>query len=163
MARKTAAPTIDDCAAGLLEMIPAVMRTIRARMRQEAAVELTVVQFRTLARASRSGGGGASVSDVAEHVGLTLPSASKLVQGLVDRGYLRRQNDPRDRRVSILLPTPKGRRAMDIARRAAREELGTMLQSLSRRERTRLADALDSLRPLFLDAGKAGKSNGRSH
>src|SRR5213595_3237017 len=104
----------EDCAARLLEIIPAVMRTIRARMRQEASVELSVVQFRALARAVRTG--GTSVSDIAEHVGLTLPSASKLVQVLVRRAYLRRSAHPADRRICIVAPTPKGVRALDAAR-----------------------------------------------
>ena len=40
-------------------------------------------------------------------IGLTMPSASKLVDGLVRRGYLRRRSDLRDRRISILGPTAK--------------------------------------------------------
>ncbi len=148
-------PSPQDCAAGILDIIPAVMRTIRNRMRQEASFELTVVQFRALARTVRTG--GLSVSDVAEHVGLTLPSASKLVDGLVKRGYMRRRIHPNDRRISIIEPTVKGKRALQTARGAARRHLATMLEHLPNRDRAVIATAMEALRPIFTDDnGKAG-------
>ena len=142
-------PTSEQCAAGLLDVMPAVMRTIRTRMRAEASVELSVVQFRALARASRSG--AASVSEIAEHVGLTLPSASKLVERLVRRGYLRRSASPRDRRVTLVASTRKGHRALESARRAARRQLTALLQGLNCTQRAHVMTALAALRPIFLD------------
>ncbi len=47
------------------------MRVIRAEMRRGTAAELSVVQFRSLALADYRG--GASVSQIAEHIGLTAP------------------------------------------------------------------------------------------
>ena len=153
MERKSPSP--HDCAAGILEIIPAVMRTIRSRMRQEASFELTVVQFRALARTVRTG--GISVSDIAEHVGLTLPSASKLVDGLVKRGYLRRRVHPNDRRISIIEPTAKGKRALQTARGAARKHLASMLEHLPTRDRSVIVTAMEALRPIFTDDnGKVG-------
>src|SRR6476620_5341442 len=95
--------TAADCAARILDVVPAVMRSIRTQMRRQTSSELSVVQFRSLARAS--GTGGASVSEIAEHIGLTMPSASKLVDGLVRRGYLLRRSDPADRRRTLLAAT----------------------------------------------------------
>jgi DNA-binding MarR family transcriptional regulator len=143
-------PPPEQCAAGLLDVIPAVMRTIRAKMREDASVELSVVQFRALARADRSG--GCSVSELAEHVGLTLPSASKLVERLVRRGYLRRRPDHHDRRVTLVASTRKGHDALESARRAAKRQLTAMLKDLPPVQRAHLAAALDALRPIFLDA-----------
>jgi DNA-binding MarR family transcriptional regulator len=143
-------PSAEDCAALMLDVIPAVMRTIRARMRGDASVELTVVQFRALVRADRRGGGGASVSEIAEHVGLTLPSASKLVQGLARRGYFRRSAHPSDRRVSIVTLTPKGHRALESARRAARQHLAGMLRAVPPRQRAQFAAGLTAIRPIFV-------------
>jgi DNA-binding MarR family transcriptional regulator len=149
----------EDCAARLLEIIPAVMRTIRARMRQQASVELSVVQFRALARSVRTR--GASVSEIAEHVGLTLPSASKLIHGLVRRRYLRRTAHARDRRICVLAATPKGVQALEAARRAARRHLAGMLQGLSHRQFERIAGVMDDLRPIFLDMVMTGASSVR--
>ena len=64
-----------DCAAHLLEIVPAVMRTIRGQMRSHSAAELSVVQFRALAFLNRRA--GASLSDLAEHIGLSLPNGLK--------------------------------------------------------------------------------------
>src|SRR5207237_10500779 len=98
-------------AAALLEVVPAVMRSIRLKMRESTSDELSVVQFRSLALADYQPR-GASVSQIADHIGLTMPSASKLVEGLARRGYLHRRRDARDRRMTILFPTAKGRRPM---------------------------------------------------
>ena len=65
----------------LMEVVPLVMRTFRAEMRGSRANDLSVPQFRALGFVHRKP--GTSLSDVAEHIGLALPSMSKLIDGLV--------------------------------------------------------------------------------
>lgn len=52
--------------------------------------------------------GGATVVDVAEHLGVTKQAASQLVEQLVRRGYVRREPDPRDARARLLVLTDRG-------------------------------------------------------
>ena len=137
-----------DCAAQILELIPAIMRVVRAQMRSRRSVELSVVQFRTLAFLDRRR--GASLSDLADHIGLTLPTVSKLVQGLVERRFLRRQTDATDRRRSALAATPKGQRILIAARTATRQHLVLQLQKLSSKDCDAVINAMQILRPVFL-------------
>jgi MarR family transcriptional regulator for hemolysin len=147
--RAAPAGAAGEAAAGLLEVVPAVMRAIRLKMRESTSSELSVVQFRSLALADHQPR-GASVSEIAAHIGLTMPSASKLVDVLVRRGYLRRTSDPRDRRMALLVATTKGRRAMNAARRATRSHLAAMLGDVSPDHLRQIAAALAAMRPVFM-------------
>ena len=108
---------------------------------------------------------GASVSEIADHIGLTMPSASKLVEGLVRRGYLERRSVPLDRRTTLLLATGKGRRAMTAARRTTRRHLASMLDRASIDELRQIAASIAALRPIFLNGktplDRAGRRPGR--
>jgi len=125
------------------------MRAIRQQMRSTAGRELSVVQFRTLAFLDRHP--GASLSDVKDHIGLTLPSVSKLVQGLLTRGFLHRETDSSDRRRNVLAATAKGKRVLERARAVTRQSLAARLDGLSDEEIQRVSRALRSLRPIFLE------------
>ena len=61
--------TTEECARELLEVVPLVMRDIRTQMRSERTPDLTVPQFRTMLFIDRNM--GASLSEVAEHIGIT--------------------------------------------------------------------------------------------
>ena len=81
----------DECARQILEIVPMVMRAIRTEIRSHRGSELSVPQFRVLIFLNRHE--GASLSDIAEHLGLTLPSTSKMIDGLVARNMVTRQMD----------------------------------------------------------------------
>ena len=74
---------LDECARQLLDTTPQIMRFIRAEMRSHRGHDLSVPQFRTLTFVNRNPEG--SLSHLADHLGLTLPSTSKLVDGLVNQ------------------------------------------------------------------------------
>ena len=63
-----------QCAARVMEAVPLVMRFIRADMRAINATDMSVPQFRTLAFLDRNP--GASLSELAEHLGVTRATAS---------------------------------------------------------------------------------------
>jgi len=75
-------------------------------MRSRRSPDFTVPQFRTLALVNRNR--GLSLSDVASHMGKTLPSASRLVDGLIGRGLMSREEHPVDRRRVRLAITHRG-------------------------------------------------------
>jgi DNA-binding MarR family transcriptional regulator len=75
--------------------------------------------------------GGATVVDVAEHLGVTKQSASQLVDQLVQRGYITREPHPDDARARLLALTARGVACTRAADRAAaalmvswREQMG---------------------------------------
>jgi DNA-binding MarR family transcriptional regulator len=140
----------DKCAREILDVVPLIMRAIRAEMRSQRTPDLSVPQFRTLAFLSRNA--GASLSDVAEHIGLTLPSMSKMIDGLVKRGLVSRQTFPQDRRRVTLELTGQGRATWQSARLATQAHLAGRLEALSEPERAALTNALRALRPLFMSS-----------
>lgn len=135
------------CAQEVLEVVPQVMRAIRAELRRHRAADLSVPQFRTLAVIDRNV--NASLSDVTEHIGLTLPSMSKLVDGLVARKLVSRQTDPTDRRRVTLALTKSGQTALAASRSATRACLAESLAALTDAERASVVKAMEALRPVF--------------
>src|SRR5512135_370422 len=145
----------DVCAQEILEVVPVVMRTIRAELRRHRTADLSVPQFRTLAFIDRNV--DASLSDVAEHIGLTLPSLSKIVDGLVTRKLVTRQTAPEDRRRMTLALTARGQTALQASREATRACLAEDLAALTEHERETIKQAMCSLRPVFTPPGETGR------
>lgn len=142
---------LDRCASEILEVIPLIMRSIRTEMRAHRSPELSVPQFRTLALLGRNE--ATSLSEVAEHLGLTLPSASKLVDDLVAGKMAKRKIDVGDRRRVALALTPVGRQKMRATHALARGCLAKMLTPLTTSDRTKLEQAMRLLQPLFAGSG----------
>jgi DNA-binding MarR family transcriptional regulator len=138
---------VDSCAQEILEVVPLIMRAIRAQMRQHRALDLSVPQFRTLAYLNFYQ--GASLSDVAEFIGLSLPSMSKLVDGLVVRQLVVREISPHDRRRVTLALTATGREAFQAAREATQAYLARRLAELPAEELALVRQSMQILRPLF--------------
>ena len=146
----------NDCAQAVLEVAPLVMRTIRTEMRRYRGPELAVPHFRVLAFLNDNE--GASLSDVAEHLGLRLPSMSTLVAGLVERKLVDRQPSAVDRRRVTLALTARGRSTLEAARQATQKRLAERLEGLPAGELESLATSLNLLRTIF--ATPVGTSKG---
>src|SRR6186997_2824996 len=99
-----------ECARAMLDGLPTVMWFIRRQMRKHRSHGLSVPQFRALCHIDRFP--TASLSIVAEHLGSSTPSASRLISGLVSRGFVKRNECADDRRQIALMLTPRGRTAL---------------------------------------------------
>ncbi|NLG68943.1 MAG: MarR family transcriptional regulator [Firmicutes bacterium] len=150
----SAAATPEACAREVMETVPQVMRAIRAEMRRHADPQLSVPQFRLLAYLGRSP--GASLGDVAAHLGVTNPTASAMVERLVRRGLVERKAHPDERRRVALRLTALGSARLDQARRLTRQHLAGLLARLSDRQRLCLQEGLRALRGA-LGAGAGGR------
>ena len=64
---------------------------------------------------------GLRLTDIAAQAGMAPQSMGELVDDLVAKGYLRRQEDPADRRAKRLYLTSKGRHTADAGEAAARQ------------------------------------------
>jgi len=95
------------------------------------------------------GNEGPSLSDVAGHIGLTLPSMSKIVDGLLARKLITREVAANDRRRVTLALTSRGETLLKTAREATKSHLADKLHSLSPADRVLVINALDTLRPIF--------------
>ena len=73
---------------------------------------------------------GLRLTDIAAQAGMTPQSMGELVDDLAAQGYLRRQEDPADRRAKRIYLTGKGRQAADaghVAVRTAEERIQAAL------------------------------------
>ena len=131
----------------VLDGVPSVMWFVRAQMRENRTADLSVPQFRTLILLQRWP--HASISHIAEHLGASLPSASRLVTGLVQRKLIRRKASKSDRRQTTLELTATGRVVLRRAQRATLRSLAQKLKGLTEQERANLAAAMTLLPRVF--------------
>jgi DNA-binding MarR family transcriptional regulator len=90
-----------------------------------AELDLSFTQLKALC-ALEMDGDDRSVKALADSLGVSLPAMSRAVDGLFDRGFVDRREDPVDRRVRRLRLTDAGRtvpRALNEARLSALQEL----------------------------------------
>ena len=119
----------EQCAQAVLETVPQVMRAIREEMRQPGAPLLSLPPLRTLAYLHRSP--GSCLFHLAEHLGVTRPTASSIVERLVRRGMVTRAANPHERRRIVLMLTPMGAWHLERARQSAQTWMATALSRLS--------------------------------
>jgi DNA-binding MarR family transcriptional regulator len=155
--RAAARPTnlAEQCAHAVMQTMPIVMRAIRTEMRRNGAPLLSIPQVRTLAYLHRSP--GSCLFHLAEHLGVTRPTASTLVERLVRRGMVSRAEDPRERRRVVLRLTPLGLRHFQRTRQATRTWMATMLSQLSAVELQHIKKGVTALRAPF--DGAVGRDN----
>jgi DNA-binding MarR family transcriptional regulator len=141
-----------SCVRELMDTTPQIVQAIRVEMRLGRGSNLTIPQFRTL-RFIQSNA-DPSLSDLAEFLGLTLPSVSKLVDGLVKQELVIRHDSARDRRCLELEITPTGKKIVNSARTSAQVNLAKKLSGLSEKELRSVQQAMELLHPLFAQQTK---------
>jgi DNA-binding MarR family transcriptional regulator len=143
---------LDTCARDLMDTAPKIVQSIRTEMRRGRETNLSIPQFRTMGFVQRNP--DSSLSDLADYLGLTLPSASKLVDGLVKQKLISRQESIIDRRRLTLVLTPNGESIVNSAREAALANLTKIISRLSNDELGTIHQAMELLSPLFVSQGK---------
>ncbi|BAU67363.1 Transcriptional Regulator, MarR family [Stanieria sp. NIES-3757] len=138
-----------DTATELMETIPAIMQFIRTEMRSQREPSLSVPQFRVLVFLARHS--DSSLSEVAEHLGITRATASTMIDRLVQRGLVARQEDPQQRRQIMLRLTPIGSDRLEEMRAITRNQIANLLEELSLEELTNISVGLTILRKVFTD------------
>lgn len=139
--------TPERCATQLMETVPLVMRFIRAEMRSQSASLLSIPQFRTLGFLDRNP--GSSLSDLAEHLGVTRATASAMVERLVQRGFVDRTADPKQRRQIVLKLTDDGSTYLNQMRGNTRAKVADMLTTLSEAQLSEIVEGLAVLNQVF--------------
>lgn len=111
------------------------------------ASDLTLPQWRALVVIGRAD--TIRVGDAAARIGMSLPSASRLIRRLESRGYLTTERDETDRRATLVRLTAEGHRvrAEVIARR--RELMNHALETHATRLPKDLARGLETIAKAF--------------
>ncbi len=137
----------EKCAARVMDTIPLLMRFIRADMRENSAASLSIPQLRTLAFLKRNP--GASLSELAEHLGVTCATASTTIERLVQRDFVQRADHPQERRRIVLNITVEGKQHFEQTQSQTRTHIKDILQDLTLEEITQIEQGLTLLQNVF--------------
>jgi DNA-binding MarR family transcriptional regulator len=135
--------TVEEATYELLAVLPLLTRIVAAEVRREAGEETTMPQFRVLSHLAAE---PLTLSALAKKRRVTLQSMSELVQTLVERGWIMRLPDPKDRRQSSLHLTDEGRQHYEHAQEYTLRRLVPLMEGLSDTEMAAVELALPALR-----------------
>jgi DNA-binding MarR family transcriptional regulator len=139
-------PEHQDADDGVLEAVLGASRAlvaIAARSLADAGEEVTLTQYRSLVvLASR---GPQSLGALAELLGVTPPTVSRMCDRLVRKQLILRRADPSDRRQIRVALSARGRRLVKEVTRRRREEIAQLLVSMSAAEQASVATSLQRL------------------
>lgn len=127
----------------IVRTLPRIMGALFSERLMTEEAELTIPQIRTLSALqchSRR-----TMGELAEALGVSLPSATQIVDRLVRRGLVERSPDAEDRRVVRVSLTETGASITQEARRERDRQLQAASRYLSPEELTLIADALARL------------------
>ena len=130
------------CAAAILDSVPHLIWYVRRHMRRHRK-GLSVPAFRTLIKVEC--GENVSLSCVAEHLGASLPTSSRIVAKLVQKGFLTRCECPHDRRQIVLCLTPQGKAITEAARQASIEQMTKEFGEVPAKDREAICRAMEIL------------------
>lgn len=136
-----------ECAAEVIDVVPGIMDVLRASMRRSIGEGLSVPQFRCLGFIARQP--GASISEVASFLGVTLATASAMVDRLVRAAYVQSATSTADRRRTELTINAPGQALLDDIRAGACREMAAALGASSKAELSALMQGLAVLKTSF--------------
>lgn len=134
-----------DCSETLIQT------TNAGRDRAWLSVDLTMPQLKTLICVAKKN--GATSGQIASTLGVALSTITGIVDRLAEQQLVTRHEDPRDRRITRVLPTARGQQTVDDLLQFRNEIITTILSRLTSDQlRTvetafeYLADAVDQLK-----------------
>lgn len=133
-----------DCAAAVMETVPAAMDALRQAMRRHVGDEMSVPQFRSLNYVAKHA--GCSIGDLAAFLGVTMPTASAMAERLVRGGLVETRADTADRRRSPLHITVSGSAQLRRISRGAHGDLTRALAACNPEELATLQAGLQLIR-----------------
>lgn len=122
--------------------------TARAIEQTPEATDLTLLQWRVLVVAAEPS--GIRIGELAAHLGVSVPSASRLVRRVEARELVSATRDDDDRRVTTVAVTPRGRRLVDAVVGARRELIRHALAEIPVRQDAPLHQGPDALETIGL-------------
>ena len=149
---------LDSCAREMLDVMPLVMQDLRRTMRSQSAPDLRVPELRSLAFLRHNP--GSNLTDLAEYIGVSLPSMSKLVDTLTSRGIIERTPDATDRRRVRLGLTQAGAAVLATAREAVKASFTAKLARLTPDQVATVTASMKLLNSLFALAPEDDETSG---
>ncbi len=126
----------------LVSMLPLLNRLVSTRLRQAVTDETSLSQMRVLRELSDK---SITLSELAERRFVTRQAASLQVQGLVEKGWVRRVPHATDRRQALLEITDEGLAHWLEARHALVEYFASLFERFTPDEFAAIQEALPAL------------------
>ncbi len=136
-----------EAAHAIIGGVPRLARLMRQDLRKHSAGLFTEPQFRVMAYLFREG--KTCLSGLAEYQGVSLPTMSKLIQGLEARDLVTRERDSEDRRRVLLRLTPAGCTAYEQLLRRTENHIVEWIEALNGEERADVIRIFERLVALF--------------
>ncbi len=128
----------------ILQMATRIFEKIGLAVPQEwLSSDLTVTQLRVMVILQT--GGHVRMSDIAAETGVALPTATGIVDNLVNKGLVIREADPHDRRVVICKLSPQGRELIGKLWEFSGMQIKKMLEGLTDEELKKIAEVTEIL------------------
>jgi len=138
MARRPAAP--------LLRLLSSSFKLSRARLQRELDEQGVHAGQDYLIELLAEAEEGPTVGEIAERLGIEVPTVVRTVQRMEASGLVAKERDPRDRRRSRIVLTERGRAVEPAVRAALRDIERTAMRGLSAAQREQLFDLLARVR-----------------
>jgi DNA-binding MarR family transcriptional regulator len=90
-----------------------------------------------------------SVKSLSNALGLSLPGISRSIEAMVQRGEVKREEDPLDRRSKLLSVTPRGRKLYERLLAVRLAGVRRFVEELTPEEQEALAQGLDAVAGRF--------------
>jgi DNA-binding MarR family transcriptional regulator len=132
----------EELTAGLYALLVTILKATTPDMiGQFAVLDLSITQMKLL-HALEGMGAEKSVKELAEILGISLPAASRAVDGLHQRDLVERREDEQDRRMKRVRIAPGGAEFVQRFQESRLTTIGRFAASLSPEESAALAPAL---------------------
>ncbi len=106
----------------LVDTFNAIMQVEEKNLKQVGGGELSIAEFHTLECIGNGEDKRRTVGEIAEALGVTVPTVTVCVNKLVKKGYVTKTRSERDARIAIIELTLEGRR-MDRLHRFFHEQM----------------------------------------
>lgn len=91
------------------------------------------------------GGDNVSQKEIRESLPISKSTISKTINNLVKKGYLRKEEDPKDKRATLICLTEKGEKVGEVIRDIDKKAEKTMVEGFSESEKEELTSYLERL------------------
>jgi len=128
----------------LISMIFATSRLIRERVKDREKINpFSFLRLETLRYVTKKD--NPSMKDIADYLCVAPPSATSLINSLVEARQIERSYDKNDRRFVRLVVTPKGKTALASGFKKITTKMRRALSNLNAKERSNLFKILENI------------------
>jgi DNA-binding MarR family transcriptional regulator len=127
----------DELNSDIIDIMFKVFRTMKDTMSfNSKSSHLTMIQFESLICIKKNK--GIHMRDLANNFGITMPTATSMVDKLIATDLAQRTNEPKDRRIVKISLTKQGEKVLEEAMRQRSNKINKFLSYLSKEDKKEL-------------------------